>query len=419
MTARWKSRCLAGFAAASLTACSAAHPDPPSTQTADLLTQTRPPDTTFFGSTPFELVQNAIRVRADLDGREAASPLLMDSGAPMTLASAIAAEFELEPGARVTLAGPDGRHEPADVVVLPRVGIAGQTFHNVGAVVDWVTPPNPVACLSTVGLIGASLMRSAIWQIDFHARRITVTDQVETLPGIEFAMRLPFRQADAAGSPRVDVTLPKVGKASLLIDLGFNGSIAMPENLYRRAGGIVEADTPAQRGHGAATALGDVESTFYIGRAPRLDLGALRLEDFPVLTGGDISDFHVGVAFLRHFRATIDWKNDALYLQRRDPEHELRDDYASYGFTPVLQDGAFVVGALWRGGAAARAGLQMHDRIVALDGDDLEADFDTYCSLLDAIGLYGGRSEAIDVTVVREDERRVFSIRRTPLIAGP
>lgn len=415
-TARW----ICSLLATTLVACSATRsPSTGSDGAEALLAGSEPPRAPFRGSTSFRLTQNAIQVAAVLDGKATASPLLLDSGAPMTLAPNVADELGLEAQSKVTLAGPDGRREPAGVVRIAEVEVAGHTFRNVGAVVDWVSPPNPVACLSTVGLLGASLLRTAIWQIDFHAGRINVVDDLGELPGIEYAMRLPFRRADAAGSPRVSVKLENVDDASLLVDLGFNGSVAMPAALYRRAGGTLALDTPAQRGHGAATVLGDTDSTLYIGHVPRLDLGALRLRDFPVLTGDDVSDFHVGVAFLRHFRTTIDWKNDALYLQRRDPERALYEEYPSYGFTPVLRDDHFVVGALWRDGSAARAGLRLHDRIVALDGDPLDSDFDTYCSLLDAIGLYGTRSAPIEVTVEREEEPRTFTVRRRPLVDHP
>lgn len=382
---------------------------------ADVLRGAKAPPAPFHATTSFRMTQNSIQVEATLDGRRAQGPLLLDSGAPMTISADAAQKLDLPPLAHVTLEGPDGKSEPARVVRIPGVDVAGLSFESVGAVLDWVAPPNPVACLSTVGLAGASLLRAAIWQLDFHAMRLTVTNDIDALPGIEYALRLPFRTADAAGSPRIDVRLPGIPHASLLIDLGFNGSIAMPPELYRRAGGILAVDTPAQMGAGAATVLGETASTLYIGRIAEVGVGGLVLHDFPVVTGNAVSDFHVGVEFLRHFRTTIDWQSNHVYLQRRDSESELYDDFTSYGFTPTPRNGNLVIGALWRDGAAAKAGLELDDVILTIDGENVTTDFDTYCSLLDAIGLYGARTDPIEIRVQRGPDRHDVTVRREPL----
>lgn len=385
----------------------------------EILAGVTAPSSPFVGETPFQLTQNTIRVRAIVDGKAIEAPFLLDSGAPMTIAPEVAQDLGLRTDADVTLAGPDGRTEPASVVRIPRIEIAGQTFDNVGAVVDWVRPPNPVACLSTVGLAGASLLRAGIWQIDFHAGRIVVTDRLDQLMGLSYAMRLPFHRADASGSPRIDVALPGVENASLLIDLGFNGSLAIPPALYRKTGGTLTTASPAQTGSGAATVLGNAASTLYIGLLAHLTIGDLRLRDLPVLTGREVSDFHVGIAFLRHFRTTIDWQNDYIYLQRRDPESALYEEFPTYGFTPTLRDDQLVVGALWRNGSAAREGLAIDDRIISIDGKDVAGTFESYCALLDEVGLYGKRRRPLSLTVERAGKRHTVTVPRVPLLSRP
>ncbi len=338
----------------------------------------------------------------------------------MTIAPHLATALGLAPQSHVQLAGPDGRHEAAAIEVIARVDVAGQSFRDVGVVVDWVEAPSPVACLSTDGLLGASLLRAAIWQVDFHAGRLTVTDDLSRLAGLEYAIRLPFQRADAAGSPRIEVDIGTIRGASLLVDLGFNGSLAMPPAMYREAGGTLGHHTPAQHGSGAATILGDGQSTLYIGRVDELRMGSLRTHDVPVLTGAEVSDFHVGVAFLKHFRVTIDWRNDEIYLQRRAPRSALFDRYPSYGFTPALRDGGLVVGALWRGGTAARAGLKVGDPITAIDGKSVVTeDFDAFCALLDAISLYGSGTAPVEVTVQRGAESLTRTVPRAPLLPAP
>jgi len=358
-----------------------------------------------------------VQLRANLNGRPETRTFVLDSGAPMTIAPSVAHELGLEPRAHITLLGPDGGRAPAPVVQLAEVQVAGLAFRDVGAIVDWVEPPSPLACLSTDGLAGASLLHPAIWQIDFHARRIVVTDSLDELRGLEDAMRIPFRRADAAGSPRIDVGVGDMQNVSLLVDLGFNGSLAIPPSLYRETGNKLYSNTPVEHGRVAATVLGDTSSKLYIGRLRELRLGGLRLPEFPVLTGEEVSDFHVGIAFLRHFRVTIDWRNDDLYLQRRDPESALYEEYPTYGFTPALREGTLQISALWENGAAKEAGLRIGDRIVAIDGKAIEApDFAQLCSLLDELALYGARSAPVEITVRRDTGPVTAQVERRPLV---
>lgn len=375
------------------------------------------PSGPFTTTAGFRLTQNAIQVEATLDGQTKPRTFLLDSGAPMTISQHLAHESAREPHGEITLLGPDGGKASVPVARIDRVEVAGSEFRDVGSVVDWSGPPSPLACLSRDGLLGASLLETAIWQIDFHEERITVTDRLADLPGLDLAVRVPFRRSDTAGSPRIEVEMNETSDLSALIDLGFNGSVAMPAALYRRAGNELRESMPAERGHGATTVLGDAASRLYVGRVRDLRFGGLHLRDFPVLTGAEVSDFHIGVAFLRHFRVTLDWRNDHLYLQRRDPEHALFEDYASYGFTPTLREGRLVVGALWEDGAAARAGLKLGDTLLAVDGrSTVSLGFEGFCDLLDSVSLYGSGQEPIEVTVERNGVATPFRLSRTPLV---
>ncbi len=172
-------------------------------------------------------------------------------------------------------------------------------------------------------------------------------------------------------------------------------------------------------GQASSTVFGSVPSTVRITQLRELRLGELRLRNFPVVTGTSVSDFHVGIDFLRHFRVTLDWQNDELYLELREPRGALYDDFPSYGFAPELRQGQLLVGALWRGSSGEKAGLELGDRLVEIDGQDTTApDFDSVCSLLNDIGLYGSNDATITVTRLRNGVRESFQVARAPLLQG-
>lgn len=392
----------------------------PDGRVVELLSGTQAPDAPFRGTARFGLSQNTIQLEARLGDLPRARQLVLDSGAPTTLAPALARELGLPTLGEALLAGPEGGLRSVPVTRIPRLGLAGQTFRQVGAVLDWVAPPHQIACLSRDGLLGASLLQAAIWQLDFQTRRLTVTDRLSDLPGLGGATRIPFRRSDAAGSPRIEVGVNDRDDVSLLVDLGFNGGIEVPASLFSETGNVLPADAPARDGRPGSTLVADAASVLRIGRLRQLRLGRLRLPDLPVTTGRGASDFHVGIDFLRHFRVTLDWHQDVLHLELRAPEAALYDRYRSYGFEPVLDGGELVVGRLWRDSRAARAGMRLGDPVLEIDGRVVRRpDFATYCDLLDALGLFGSGTAPIRVAFRRGDRTETATLARTPLLPGP
>lgn len=373
----------------------------------------------FNVTTAFHLTQNTIQVDTVLDSSATRSTFILDSGAPMTIAASLVQALNLTPLASIQLAGPEGGHSEVPVVRIPEITIAGLAFQDVGAVVDWVQPPDALACLSTAGLMGASLLQAAIWQIDFNRQQIMMTDSLSSLGTMEGAIRIPFTRSDAAGSPRIAVGVSGIDNVSLLVDLGFNGSIAIPTSLLERAGDRVADTAPTEIGQASSTVFGHTASEVHIAELRELRLGKLRLSDFPVITGPSVSDFHVGIDFLRHFRVTLDWQNDALYLEPREPISSLYEDFATYGFAPQLHEGGLIVGALWQGGAAQQAGLSLGDRIVEVDGRDTTApSFESVCELLNDVAFYGAKTAPISVTRLRDGVEETVIVARTPLLTG-
>lgn len=389
----------------------------PATAVTAVLTSARTRDSDFLVSIGFRLTQNTIQLEAQAAGAMASDTFVLDSGAPMTVSGQLVEALGIEPVASIGLKGPEGGHQSVPVVSLPELVIAGLSFRDVGAVVSWVEPPSALACLSTVGLMGASLMQAAIWQIDFQTAQIAISHTLTGLKGLQDAMRIPFKRADAAGSPRILVGVGDNDNASLLIDLGYNGSIAIPAARLAELGGHIPDSAPIEYGRSSTTVFGSEASTSRISRLSELRLGGLVLKNFPVATGTVVSDFHVGIEFLRHFRVTIDWLNDDLYLELRDSVSDLYADFSSYGFAPQMQDGALVVGALWRDSAGAKAGLLLGDTLVEVDGQDTSAlDFATYCKTLNSVALYGSNKAPISVTRLRAGVRESFIVNRRPLL---
>jgi len=92
------------------------------------------------------------------------------------------------------------------VIPLRRLRIGPAEFRDVGAVETAIDHADLLSCLADAGIIGASLMQEAIWQIDYGAQRLTIAASVEELDHVEDAIRLEFTPAsDASPSPLVSL----------------------------------------------------------------------------------------------------------------------------------------------------------------------------------------------------------------------
>ena len=215
-----------------------------------------------------------------------AVPMLLDTGAPTMISEEVAGRLGVSASGSVDEITPDGAQISGHTVALPPVRIGGLKFDHVGAVV--VPPYRALALLGTAhGVIGANLMRTAVWQLDFRASLLTIATTVAELDHIDGALRLPFRPYSTS-SPSPIVELGVGGRrVAFLVDTGFDGGLAVhPADL---TGG---------------------------GQPPRRSV---------ILTSERLTE-GLGLMGLSHLSGhvlTIDWASETLYL---DPQPHQRDE---------------------------------------------------------------------------------------------
>ena len=290
--------------------------------------------------------------------------------------------------------------------VLERISLAEAHFYQIGTfAVEFSAPGQPLYCLSESGVIGGSVMRHGVWQIDYPHRTLTIAHDTSTLDHIHDAIALPFDLVDFQPL----VTLDVAGKTTIraLIDTGWHGS------LHLSAQDLSPISSTHIRTMATAEGLVETLTGLAIARQQtiqlsRLSLGDLHLENFPVSV--DVGPpLHptalIGNDFLEHFIVTLDYANQQLYLLPTAPSSELYPAPLAYGFQAMLQGDRLLVTGLHHPSAAAQAGLQIGDQILSINGDrytNLSADQscnlihhpvgDRYTGNLQVTVARGGRS---------------------------
>jgi hypothetical protein len=239
------------------------------------------------------------------------------------------------------------------------------------------------ACITPNGLLGASSMQKAVWQVDYGTKQISVADSVDELEHIDGAIALPFminEQNKMSPTPRVKLPVGN-GEIEFIVDTGGGIPMAIEPAQLAAVGLELPADAPTF-GTLSGGAAGAFEGEAQFMRLP-IKFGDTELSvPITVAAGmGAGAGGNIGHMFLKNFVATFDFPNQMLYL---DPLFEgttvpdLADPPAA-GF--ALQDGQVLVTSVPKGGPAEQQGAKVGDVITQVDGSSVEGiSADEYCA---------------------------------------
>jgi hypothetical protein len=328
---------------------------------------------------PFDVVAGHIVVDANLGGIDEPVRLIVDSGAPTILSTDVADQAGGEVLGHLNTFAIDGSVTQEEVVSVAELRLGGATFTDVGSIKGFLGLDNPLSCISPNGLIGASLLKEAVWQFDYGAEQITIAASVDGLDHIDGAIALGFT-TDSSVSPSPLLTFSS-GDESLmfLLDTGSDGSLTINPADLVDIGLDVDAAGLALSLL-AAGAAGSCDARLLYDDVD-LALGDQQLDGFPVATIESLAagQGNIGNAFLLNYVVTIDWPEQRIYF-------DLQTDDANPPVPPaawVGWDGEhIIVGSVAEGSDVAEAGLQVGERIISIDGQDLSsATRDDFCDL--------------------------------------
>ncbi|HET9620626.1 MAG TPA: aspartyl protease family protein [Kofleriaceae bacterium] len=317
---------------------------------------------------PFDLINNHIYIHAEVDGQPVR--FLVDTGGSNVLTPAAAARLGLPAAGKLAVGGTG--ETKADLAIA-----RGHTL----AVGD-VQLDRPVFYVINFddledfegehidGLVGFELFHRLAVRIDYPARQLVLMPRAGWAPPAG-AIAVPFTMADS--TPLAEGAIDGV-PARFTIDTGarnsltVNGPFARAHDLDAKYHPAFEAVTGWGVGGGArgkpvrfheiklgAAAVADVAGDLFAG-----DKGAFANPDIAGNIGGGL---------LKRFVVTFDYRDGKMYLAPAATP-VARDIYnrAGVGFMYAHGEQVLRVVSITPGGAAARAGVAVGDRIVAIDG---------------------------------------------------
>jgi hypothetical protein len=244
------------------------------------------------------------------------------------------------------------------------------------------------------------------------------------------AIAVPFRLAgDGKVLVSARVSNPKPGRFSrwftLIVDTGASKTVFFQPGLKRRASRA--SDWTTLRGLSAPTLVGTAEASLV--RVPAIEVrtekGTIRVERMDAaLVESGLADLLsrvtqeeitglLGYSWLKYFRVVFDYPNEVLWL---DAIPDYVDDrpleYSHVGLQLERSDGEVIVSGVAEGSPAALAGIQRGDRLIGVDGENVE-DFD-----LTSLGqrMEGPPGSSIEVVTRRGSQMRTHRLVRRQLL---
>jgi hypothetical protein len=365
----------------------------------------------FKTEIPFEMRLGLIIVPVTINGKT--YDFLVDTGAPNLCSKEVAAELKLKKVLSQKAGDSQGVKEELDFVEMPDMYLNGICFKETGAAIADINKSEVLACLNADGIIGANLMKEAIWEFDYERKVITISDNRSSFPIPNNAIHLPFSPA-VSFTPRVNITYNGIDDKNVTFDTGSNGYFASSKTIYKTIKGknpsIKEAVSFGSSGSGLYGKA--AVDTNYTALIDSVKMGELMIQN--TIVTFEKGARTLGTKFLKNYRVIIDWNVDEILLIPVKPFKN--SEYKSFGFSPYISANKLIVNDLFLNSEASKKGLQLGTQILEANGIDYRnCSQDQWCSIIQN-GFVPEEQKTLKLVVLLNDQEVEIELTKVDLV---
>ncbi len=317
----------------------------------------------FYEQVPIEFENKMVIMPVTIGGT--AYKFILDTGAPTVLSKELSDKLNLKPITKVKSADAHKNKSQMEFLRVGDISIDSLKFINQGAAVYDFNLNKELACFSFNSIVGANLMKDAIWQIDIQNKIILITNDIKKLSITESALKYKFDQ-QLTGTPVTEVTINGITVKNVTIDYGSGSGIDLvSEKLVKN---IHASNVKFTRlfGYNSMGLYGGKNDTSYIFESDVLlakkSIGTHKIS----LRRSGIST--IGTQILKNYVVTFDWPNSTVYMEKT--ANDAPDDAMTFGFTALLSDGKFLVTSITENLSATENGISLGDQIISVNNKD-------------------------------------------------
>jgi len=365
----------------------------------------------FHITIPFEYRLGLIILKVSIADNE--YDFLFDTGAANVVTKELAKKLGLAAVSEQKIDDSQGNNNNLGFVTIEQIDIGEINFLNTGAAIADLNSSSAFACLKIDGIIGANLMKKAIWKIDYKNQVITITNSIDALSIPETAYKVQFSQ-ELTGTPLININLNGIVAKDVTIDSGSNRNIKLAkQDFYNLANTMPSLPKLTSFGNSSygLYGIGKNDSTFTT-IVPQVSLGDILLKNTIVKFKGKSTSI-IGNKFFKNYDLIFNWFNNEIYFIEK--EEYRNSTLFSFGFNHITKGDKFLIGEIFENSSAYNEGLQLGDQIIQINDvkyDKLSAE--QTCQILDK-GLAFEEKE-ISITVLRNNEELNFVLKKLKLL---
>ena len=336
---------------------------------------------------------------------------ILDTGATTIISEEVAEELNVKTIGVSEIEDINNKKANLNFVSLENIQIGGIDFKNtIGSILD--LKKGELACLEVDGLIGANLMRHAVWDFDFKRNIITITNDESQLDIPENYSESKIYVGDAY---QASIITEFNNKRVLnnVIDLGNSADARLSYKVFEK---LKESeDLPYVKGSGGsgfgAFGRSIEKKNSYKAKMNTLKIGNIELKNLIV----DVKDgsTNLGLSVFKNSRIIFNWGKKSLkMIQQSDREP---DSVVGFGFYPVFENNKMYVNYLYEHTEASKL-LKYRDQIVSINNKSYASvSEEEWCKMLQN-GLPYKNKEVIKIKVLREGKELSFELKKIQLL---
>jgi len=356
----------------------------------------------FYYELPFEY-PGAIIMKADIGGETYNFGL--DTGGYTMITDAIQQKCNFIIIKNEPLGSTNGITKNTDVVRVDSLSVGRLTFKDVQAYkVNFDNSPT-AQCLMDGGLIGSAIIKNYVWQIDYSTKKVTVTDNISKIKGIDKATKVRVH-LNNHGQPYFMMQV-NGHYQWFMFDTGCSSLLYMdPKDAAKYT---AEATAHAQLLDGMVeTHHGRINDTINAFKA-NIDLEGILLKNKPVFYRQGSGLTLLGSPIIKNYIVTLNFSEGEMYFQPIEQSPPV-DGWERFGFNLEYMDNEYKVTGLVAGSLAAKTGLKSGDVVLAINNNKITcAD---YCDCRETFRSLLEKGQALTLTVKQKGQPKKITIKK-------
>ena len=336
---------------------------------------------------------------------------LVDTGAPTILSTELYKTLNLKSLTTSGVQDSNGNEKEENYVLIDNIKINNINFQNIGAISTDFNKVFEVKCLNLDGIIGSNLMSLAIWEFDYAAQTITITNNRNNLNIDKKSDVLSFKPKKNQRTPKVDVFINNKKAKRITFDTGSNSDFSMSLNEFSAV--VLNSENIETFGNSSTGIYGKgADRTSLYSKVNSIKLGTISLQN-QILNFKINASRTIGNKFLKNYKVVIDWNLNQINLSKISNYNS--SQLNNFGFGYKIQNKKLYVGTIFKKSEAEKKGIQINDEIIAINELNVTnlTDEDLCNFIFNDITKEG---ENIKIDILRKGKKLTFNLKKQLLI---